>query len=388
MKNNGFSFCIIFTEKCNLGCKYCYVPKRDKTISFEVMDRSIDFIIDKALYDINIRDREILNIGVFGGEPLIAFNEIKYFIERLDQKSKEYSIPQSLDVLLTTNMTLLTEEMLIWMKQYPYIQLNISGDGPACTHNKSRPFKDGSPSHSQVVNGYELFKKHYPLGFDEHHLFHYNRAVFTLCPENVPYLMDALLEFKRIHNTRYTTFLCRDDIWTEEDIEIYRKIRKESTDFLIEEFPKSGIMDLLYTGMISTKKYYQDNPNRKVWACGSCRNHLTITPDGDIYMCYRMYLNHNGPDERFKLGDVWDGVDYRKPYYGTLKNIHLGHIHACRNCEHGSYCKGPCVASALDSTGSLFKPIPSVCELLKIDHRESERLYQSLKHNPEFMKLI
>ena len=381
---------ITFTEKCNLACKYCYVveenvgfhKEKEKVITKEILDQTIKFIINNIALTC-----KTLRIDLYGGECLLYPEELKYFIENFFIQGK--NLNNHIDMKIFTNGTTLTEDMLKWTYQYyPKLDYSFSVDGPECTQNLTRVFKDGSGSHDKVLENFELYKNIYNVNLnDEWNEFVYNRSVFTLSPDNISYFIEALQEFKRLGVKRYHTFLCKDDIWSEEDIKLYKKVRKESTELLIEEFPKTGMMDQHLIQLISRFRYKfpnQSNPGH----CSSGKQLMSITQDGDIYPCHRLYQGSRA--EQFKIGNIWDGIDSNHPYYATLSNRLLKHFKECKNCKYKmiEYCDGPCTSACFESTGSVFKIIPSVCELLYIDYISTNKLYFKFKDDEKFNNLF
>ena len=70
------NFNIFFTNDCNLNCRYCYEgEKYKKYISKDVLDQVLEFM-ERVSKGGNI------TVTTHGGEPLLAFQEIQYFIEK------------------------------------------------------------------------------------------------------------------------------------------------------------------------------------------------------------------------------------------------------------------------------------------------------------------
>ena len=65
------------TEKCNLGCPYCYVANQDKFMTPEVFDKAWpEFIqlVDRS----RSHSEGKFHITFFGGEPLLNMELIKH----------------------------------------------------------------------------------------------------------------------------------------------------------------------------------------------------------------------------------------------------------------------------------------------------------------------
>lgn len=93
------------TDKCNLACNYCYEKNNvDRTADREVMDIGtiIAFIKEKAD---QYKERDIL-ISFHGGEPLLEYNKIREYVERLEMVFRD----RRLFLFMTTNGLLLNRE--------------------------------------------------------------------------------------------------------------------------------------------------------------------------------------------------------------------------------------------------------------------------------------
>jgi uncharacterized radical SAM superfamily Fe-S cluster-containing enzyme len=66
---------IALSNLCNLNCKYCYVRKDEAVISKKTLDNIAVFV-----NDIKSKMNRPITIQFFGGEPLLHFDLIEYFI--------------------------------------------------------------------------------------------------------------------------------------------------------------------------------------------------------------------------------------------------------------------------------------------------------------------
>ena len=64
-------YTLFVTQQCNLRCSYCYIVKRDSQMSLSVAKKVIDLVYERT------PPQENIDIGFFGGEPLLAFETIK-----------------------------------------------------------------------------------------------------------------------------------------------------------------------------------------------------------------------------------------------------------------------------------------------------------------------
>lgn len=108
---------LVLTNKCMLSCAYCEGPKDQKSMSAEVLKKSLI-----SISKLDARSR--ITIIFFGGEPLIKFNLIKNavnIIKKVDDISRY-------DLCIFTNGVLLNKIDLDFLAKY-HLRLQISIDG-------------------------------------------------------------------------------------------------------------------------------------------------------------------------------------------------------------------------------------------------------------------
>ena len=146
---NVNSLLLQVTRNCNMRCNYCFYSglyknirtHQDKTMSIDTCKKTIDFFFEKAKCSPSV------NIGFYGGEPLLNFNVIKEAIEHIKRQYGNKKVYYS----ITTNGTLLTDEMVAFFINHNF-KITISIDGPAEIHNHNRVFADGRGTYESVIN--------------------------------------------------------------------------------------------------------------------------------------------------------------------------------------------------------------------------------------------
>lgn len=115
------SVCWQVTTKCNLFCKYCLSSSGPQNKIGLPTEKAVEVI--KHLGELNIA-----RLDFTGGEPLIR-DDLGVLIQEAQK--------QSINVLVTTNTLLLTNEKIRYLKEFqPIIQVSI--DGPETVHNHIR----------------------------------------------------------------------------------------------------------------------------------------------------------------------------------------------------------------------------------------------------------
>lgn len=164
------------TQDCNLRCKYCIYAESEtsrqrthtrKKMSWEMAKKAIDFLWNHSV------DSPKINIGFYGGEPLLEFSLLQKIVEycrkRFSGKTLTFSI--------TTNGTLLDDEIIYYLAEHE-MQVMISLDGPKEVQDKNRVFVDGTGTFDVIVANIRKIKKIAP------NLVENLQAGMVLNPEN------------------------------------------------------------------------------------------------------------------------------------------------------------------------------------------------------------
>lgn len=139
---------------CNLSCTYCYKAdletlKNSGNMSFNTALQAI-----KHLYE-GAPNQKLYNVTFFGGEPLSNFELIKDVTMYATQFFKQRGA--NVDFTITTNATLLTKEIISFLKKYQF-GITISIDGPKAIHDKTRLTNSGAGSYEMVRKSRTAFK--------------------------------------------------------------------------------------------------------------------------------------------------------------------------------------------------------------------------------------
>jgi uncharacterized protein len=144
----GFTRLHIFvvTLRCDTSCRYCQVSRVSADhskydMSEESASRSLDLVFRSPSNAIKIEFQ--------GGEPLLNFGLIKFITE--EAKRRNATAGKSIDFVVTTNLSLVTDEMLAYLKEHS-IWVSTSLDGPAFIHNANRP-RPGNDAYEKTVAG-------------------------------------------------------------------------------------------------------------------------------------------------------------------------------------------------------------------------------------------
>ncbi len=145
--------------RCNLDCVYCYYIKKNRLYpkghSFRMPEDILEEYIKQHLRtstDLEVR------FSWHGGEPTIL--GLDYF-SRIVELQRKYKTPKQ-HILngIQTNGILLNEEWCRFFAAEDF-SVGLSLDGPQELHDSFRLTKDGKPTHTEVMRGYNLLRKHH-----------------------------------------------------------------------------------------------------------------------------------------------------------------------------------------------------------------------------------
>ncbi len=159
IKNRLSSITLQVTQQCNLRCQYCVYSGSyknrihdNKSMSFDIAKRGIDFLIE------NSSESNMINIGFYGGEPLLRPD----FIMQCVEYAKEQAEGRDIFFNMTTNGTLLKGKTADYMAEND-IHILISLDGPKEIHDKNRRFAfNGKGTFKVIMENIAELNKKYP----------------------------------------------------------------------------------------------------------------------------------------------------------------------------------------------------------------------------------
>lgn len=126
---------IVTTDRCNLGCTYCYESKSE----WRMMDDKVQGELEEFI-SIYLTSTPTKSFGVtwFGGEPTLNMSCIERLSKFIAKICKEQGIPWQPYII--TNGTTLTEHVIERLKACKVRGLQITVDGLKDDHDKMRPY--------------------------------------------------------------------------------------------------------------------------------------------------------------------------------------------------------------------------------------------------------
>lgn len=317
------------TDKCNLNCHYCYVPKGKTVISDKTISCALNFYSN---FNVN---NNMLSISFGSGEPLLYFDKIKQVVEKANNVLDKFPIKYS----LTTNGLLMDEQKLKYFEMNKF-SLALSLDGPKEVHDKNRV---GIPSHDNIMRLINVINKEY------HNLGSRLVYSFTL------YDLESIEKLHKIahwfNNDINEPLLFRGSFAATKEASTYYSIISESLYNKILNNEKH-IFELSLFGrklnaINSTFKSFKPSSRNSFGLCIPGGRNF-IGANGNIYLCEKTL-------RKYYIGNTKNGYDLDK--INSLYDIFYKKTRElrCNNCWAINFCS-LCFAHILE-----YKP--QICEM-------------------------
>jgi len=161
------------TDACNLSCTYCgysdlysrHDARKDKFMRFDLARAVIDYVIDFWHTHASPAFPKRLNIGFYGGEPLLNITLIEEIVDYIE---KQENIGKALSYSMTTNGVLLDKHIDFLAEKKFRLLVSLDGDEEAHSY---RVDKQGNNSFTQVYNNVKYVQKYFSDYFKKHVAF-------------------------------------------------------------------------------------------------------------------------------------------------------------------------------------------------------------------------
>lgn len=342
------ALCLHVAHTCNLNCAYCFASQgkyngeRD-VMSLEVGKRALDFLVE------NSGSRHNLEVDFFGGEPLMNFDVVKELVAYARSIEKEHN--KNFRFTLTTNGVLVDDDVIDFAnKECSNVVLSL--DGRKEIHDRYRVDYAGNGSWEKIVPKFQKFVE------ARNGKNYYMRGTFTHAnPDFLKDIQQMLdLGFSELSMEPVVCAPGDPSELTEEDLAIVMKQYEDLADLMLKR-DKEGKPFTFYHYMIDLT----GGPciYKRISGCGSGTEYMAVTPWGDLYPCHQFV-----GDEKFKLGNVWDGVT-NKEIQSEFAACNVYAHPECKDCWARLYCSGGCAANAYHATGSVTGVYESGCRLFR-----------------------
>ena len=342
--------------KCNLACDYCYFLKKERLYpgsQFKMADIVLESYISQYI------DSQPGGEVVFtwqGGEPTLM--GIHFFKNVLNLQRIFKRSGQTILNAFQTNGVLLNDDWGQFLAENQFL-IGLSIDGPPQYHNVYRKSKTGDETHTMVLKGLEILKKHKvktnllacvnagnvndPIGvysfFRDELKMNFIQFIPIVERDNASgNQKGSKLSPRSVSGKEYGSFLTAIyDEW----------IHKDVGNVFIQLF-ESTLGNFL--GFQSSICIFSES-------CGNC---LALEHNGDLYSCDHFVE----PD--FLLGNILESnlvslvSKSSQRLFGLDKKQRLSL--KCRQCDVLSLCNGDCIKNRLSPNQRGDFPISHLCE--------------------------
>ncbi len=333
----------LVTDKCNFGCKYCYLEKEIEKggkapshMSEKTARAAAAFFarltrLDPARFD---EEKQII---FYGGEPLMNFGVIENIIDEIKNLQHRQQLTKNLKLNMISNASLINADLARKMKELG-ISLSISIDGDESATNSSRCYASGKPVYNDIRRGMEICKE-----------------------EGLPFGLSVTLTESSLENARGTRNIVFDTgavslglnpiLQTSDDIEMPADYAEKAADFILDsyqDYRKKGISE----DRMMRKAHAFKNASVYPFDCHAAGgNQIIVTPEGKVGICQGlMYAG------KYVVTDVYDDSflpEQNEIYIEWSKRSPLN-MDACKDCIALGICGGGCPFVAEHKEGSIW----------------------------------
>lgn len=347
------------TNKCNLGCSYCYISTLQTTGGMS--RETIEQLGTKILQTAKERSLKAVKIRLAGGEPLLQFRNWRDFI--ISTKEEFRKIDCDFGVAFLTNLTYLDNDIIEFSKQHK-IGFGVSLDGYGNYHDLTRKFHNGKGSFDKVDQN---LRKLLASGIKPSVSTVVNQANMEGLPTLTQYLIDLNLHFR--YSIVHGEYLNRERL-SEILTECYDIMQDAIYQKDFEFSKKHRLCDLK-----PSEIFFQ--------TCSSGYSGGAVYVDGGVYFCHVKF------GEGDLSGSIYDNEDLLTT---VLKGQHnLGYrSDDCMKCNYKYVCTSGCPMYRVDgkdlSCGLYHHHLPRFYELLGRErlHKIKKALTKATTGNRQF----
>ena len=352
------------TEACNLRCGYCiyndHHPNHrgfsERLMTFDVAKKSIDCVLKNF-------KRDKFALTFYGGEPLVNFSLMKQCIDYVRQEYMHIEFSYG----FTTNLTLLTKEMVDYFKEVGNMDIVCSLDGPREMHDKYRKYIDGRGSFEKAISNFKLL-------LNEFYCPDKKRGLSINCVLTPPYREEKL---KKIRDFFYKELMIPKAIACNYSYVDTGEMQIENSsshgNAVLEVSPleewagsdftankeKSDFWSIINVELsrVAKRLIAEEGHIDHAFLHGNCipgQRRMYVTVDGTFKPCEKV---GRAPE----LGNCNDGYDYERSYRLYIED-YIKYFHEkCSNCWARNMC-GICYESSMDGVGPSPYVSGGLCE--------------------------
>jgi uncharacterized protein len=363
------------TNQCNLACGYCYEYSDDKIASTKDKPKFMSDSIAKAAIDTLLKEsagRNALHVTFFGGETLLNFPLMKQSVQYATEQVA--AVGKTVDFSLTTNATLLTEEIADFLAEYK-IGVTVSIDGDKELHDRMRVFHSGKGSYDIIAPRIKMLLARHKTNFIG------ARVTLSNGVREVRRIYDHLTQEFGFEGVGFAPATANPDRLyhingTKMDrvLDQFEELAWEYRDYVI----RGGRH--YFTNVADTIKEIHLGIS-KAYTCGAGLGLLGVGTSGDIAACHRFV---DSPVAQ--MGNVTTSGLNRDARHEFLEQHHIGSRPDCHTCWVRPVCAGGCYHESYINHGETAASNLNQCDRIRGWIDLCLRIYAEIGvKNPRFL---
>lgn len=343
-----FRLSLVLTHACPLRCSYCYAGRsQNRHMPSAVADRALDRVFQTLTAGAQ------LDLVLFGGEPLLAFDEARRVVDRAREMAARHGV--TLRIPITTSGAVpLSGEVLRFLAA-PDMEVALSIDGLSEVHDRFRPMASGKPSSPRALAALAALVE-VGVAF---------RVVSVVRPETVALLADGLRSLIARGARSFDPALDWGACW-----DVPALARLESALVQVADLYAEHRGEVEVSWFDTLLAWSAGGVAADALACGFGRGEVAVAPSGRLYPCERLVGEDRAPHDH-SLGHLDDASGPFQPA-ACSGSVEIGAD--CAGCPVETLCARGCACANLSRSGRPDQPDGLMCTFESARLRAGRRL--------------
>ena len=351
------SFGVILTDRCNFRCSYCYQEKRNGSLNFPTLARTIDFFHPFFAQE--------CILSFYGGEPLLAFDLIQRAVKHVDGLPTEQR--RKIRFSLTTNGSLLNEEILEFLAEHEF-SLVLSYDGLAQDFTRKKGSSDSLlPIIGRILNNPRISLE--------------TNSVFT--SETIGYLSGSVESLVRLGVPKLDVNFGHVPPWTAAALLRLEKEIARVGEFFLSRY--DDVRDIPWAD-------FHQELRKALYHCPAGLDRMALSAQGTLWGCvvfphYRRGKYGTAGCPEFCFGDVDSFIKNHRQIYAQkialYSELRMDRFSTperdCLMCDELEHCWLCPLAAGLTS-GEIGKIAAESCQRARILRKGKRRFLDEFEH--------
>ena len=325
---------IEIASTCNERCVHCYIPPEYKN---RTMDSELFYSILEQGRKINI-----VHVTLSGGEPLLH-RDIKNFLARCRELD--------LSVNVLSNLTLLTDDLILEMKKNPLlsVQTSLYSMDPL-VHDSITKL---SGSFAKTKNGLlQLYQAGIPL-----------QISCPLMKQNKDSFLDVI-QWGREHHIAVAVEPVIFAEYDQSNNNLKNRLSLEEIGEAVDKQLPEGYADTMREIAKEKEAMTGESP-----ICSICRYNFCVSAEGNVFPCVGWQTNILGNLKQQTVQEIWETSEKIR----NLRQIKRKQFPNCVDCKDRGYCTVCMMCNSNEnSDGDAFRIDDFHCKVAALIHSKVE----------------